>query len=106
MCIRDSYKINWKRPPAPSWERESDLLHARQQVLEYRAGATLQIRQANWVYRRIRVGAAQREFARDKGAGFRPRGYSYVNDKTWARRFRGTILPVGAYCWYKGQDHH
>ena len=53
----------------------------------------------------MRVGAAQRELARDKGARFLPPGYSYVNHQMWARRFRDTILPVGAYFWYKGQDH-
>ena len=53
----------------------------------------------------MRVGAAQREFARDKGARFLPPGYSYVNHQTWARRLRSTILPVGACLWYKGQDN-
>ena len=53
----------------------------------------------------MRVGAAQRELARDKGARFLPPGYSYVNHQMWARRFRDTILPVGTYFWYKGQDH-
>ena len=53
----------------------------------------------------MRVGAAQRENARDKSARFLPNGYSYVNHQTWAHRFPGTILPVGAYFWYKSQDY-
>ena len=96
------YETPWKGLLRPTWERESDLLHARQCILEYWAGVPLQLRQANRVYRRMRVGAAQRELARDKAARFLPPGYSYVNHQTWARRFRGTILPVGAYFWYKG----
>ena len=58
----------------------------------------------NRVYRRMRVGSAQRELARDKGARLLPPGYSCVNHKTWARRFRDTILPAVDYFWYKGQD--
>ena len=57
----------------------------------------LKVRQASRVYRRIRVGAAQRVLACDMGARFLPPGYSCVNRQTWARRFRGNILPVGAY---------
>ena len=57
------------------------------------------------MYRRMRLGATQRELARAKGARFLPSGYSYVNHHRWARRFRGTILLVGAYVWHKGQDH-
>ena len=53
----------------------------------------------------MRVGAAQRELARDKGARFLPPGYSYVNQQTWTRRFSGTTLPIGSRFWYKGQDH-
>ena len=43
----------------------------------------LQLRQANRVYRPMRVGGAHRELARDNGARFLPPGYSYVNHKTW-----------------------
>ena len=57
------------------------------------------------MYRRMRLGATQRELARAKGARFLPPGYRYVNHHTWVRRFRGTILPVSAYFWYRGQDH-
>ena len=74
-------------------------------MFEYWACAPLQLRQANQVYRRMRVGAAQRELARDKGVRFLPHAYGYVNCQTLTRQFSGTILPVGAYFWYKGQDH-
>ena len=89
----------------PSWEREGGLVYSRQHMLEYWACAPLQLRQANQVYRRMRVGAAQRELARDKGARFLPPGYSYANHQTFACRFCDTVLPAGACVWYKGQDH-
>ena len=97
------YETHWKSLLRPSWEREADLLHARQNILELWAGAPLQHKGANQVYRRMRVVATQRELARDKGARFLPSGYSKVNHQTWARRFRDTILHVGADFWYKGQ---
>ena len=53
----------------------------------------------------MRVGDAQRELTRAKGARFLPPGYSYVYHHKWARSFRGSTRPVGAYFWYKGQDH-
>ena len=99
------YETHWKGFLRPSCQREADLSHARQHILEYWAGTPLQLRQANRVYRSMRVGAAQCELARAKGARFLPPGYGYVNHHTWARRLRGTILPVGVYFWYKGQDH-
>ena len=33
------YETRWKGLPRPSWEREADLLHARQHILEY-SGST------------------------------------------------------------------
>ena len=99
------YETHWKGFLRPSCQREADLSHARQHILEYWAGAPLQLRQTNRVYRRIRVDAAQSKLARNKVARFLPPEYSYVNHQTWARQFRGTILPVGAYFWHKGQDH-
>ena len=52
----------------------------------------------------MRVGAAQRELACDKGARFLPPGYRCVDQQTWNCRFSGTTLPIGAQVWYKGQD--
>ena len=99
------YETHWKGLLRPFWEREADLLHARQHILDYWAGAPLQLRQTSWVYHRMRVCAAQREHARSKGGRFLPPGNSYFNHHTWARRFLGTILPVGNYFWHKGQYH-
>ena len=64
------YETHWKGLLRPSWEREADLLHARQHILEYWAGAPLQLGQANRVCRRMRVGAVLRELARAKGDRF------------------------------------
>ena len=64
------YETHWKGLLRPSWEREADLLHARQHILEYWAGAPLQPGQANRVCRRMRVGAVLRELARAKGDRF------------------------------------
>lgn len=55
------------------------------------------LQQGNLVYRRMRMGVAQHELARDKGSRFLPRVYSYTNRRTLSRRFIGTILPVGVY---------
>ena len=57
------------------------------------------------VYRRMRVGAAQRELAHGKGVRFLPPEYSYVNCQTLTSRFSGTILPVVAYFWHNDPDH-
>lgn len=62
------YETRWKGLLRPSWERGSDLLpptHLR--PLERRASTLLKLRQANRAYRRMRVGASQRELAWDKG---------------------------------------
>ena len=99
------YETHWKGLLRPSRESEADLFHARRHILEYWTGAPLQLRQANRVYRHMRVGAAQRDLARGKDARFLPPGCSYVNHHTWARRFRGTNLPVGTYFWDKAQDN-
>ena len=97
------YETHGKGLLRPSWEREADLLHARDTSsntgpaplsnLDRRTGCTAV---CAWV-------PLKRELARDKGARFLPPGYSYVNHQTWARRFRDTILHVGADFWYKGQ---
>ena len=73
-------------------------------ILECWAGTPLLLGSTNRAHRPMRVGAAQRELARDKGARFLPPGYSYVDHHTWTRRFSGTTLPVGAYICCMGQD--
>ena len=52
----------------------------------------------------MRIGAAERELARDKGERSASPGYDFVTRDVWARRFRNTVLPVGAHFWYKAQD--
>ena len=83
-----------------------DLQHLRQHILQYWAGTPLQLQQANRLYRRMRVGAAQRELSRDQGARFLSPGYSLITHQDWTRRFSSTILPVGAHFWYKARDVH
>ena len=100
------YEIHWKDLSQPSWEREMDLQHSRQHILRYWAGTPLQLQQTNRLYRRMRVGAAQRKLSRDQGARFLSPGYSLVTHHDWTHRFSSSILPVGAHFWYKARDHH
>ena len=83
-----------------------DLQRSRQYILHYWAGTPLQHQQANRLYRRMRVGAAQRELSRDQGARFLSPGYSLVTHQDWTRRLSTTVLPVDAHFWYKARDHH
>ena len=83
-----------------------DLQHSRQHILHYWASTPLQHQQQNRLYRRIRVGAAQRELSRDQGARFVSPGYSLVTHQYWTRRFSTTVLPVGTHFWNKARDHH
>ena len=69
-AIAGLYETHWKGLLRPSWEREAA------HILEYWAGAPLQLRQENRVYRRMRVDAAQCELVRAKGARFLPPGHS------------------------------
>ena len=59
----------------------------------------------------MRIGAASREIARDKGARFPSPGYDYVTPgydyvtrDTWLCRFHYCALPAGVYLWYKTHD--
>ena len=70
----------------PSWEREIDLHLSRSHILRWR------------------VGAAQRELSRNNGERFLAPGYACVPRAEWLRRYRDTVLPKGAYFWYKGDD--
>jgi hypothetical protein len=97
------YETHWTGLLRPSWEREMDLQHSRHQILLYWAGNPNQHRQTNRLYRRMR-GAAERELSRLKGGRTSSPGYDFVPRDVWARRFRDTVLPVGAHFWYKAQD--
>ena len=98
------YKTHWVGLPEPSWEREMDLHLSRSHILRYWAGTPDQHRQTNRLYRRMRIGAAQRELSRNNGELFLAPGYACVTRAEWLRRYRDTGLPKGAHCWYKGDD--
>ena len=52
----------------------------------------------------MRIGAAAREFARNKAERSPSPGYDYVSRDPWLRRFRYSPLPAGDYFWYKARD--
>ena len=62
----------------PSWEREVNLQLFRDNILRYWAGTPNQHRQTNRLYRRMRIGAAQRELSRSNGERFLAPGYACV----------------------------
>ena len=55
------YNTHWVGLSNPSWEPEMDLHLSRSHILRYWAGTPDQHRQTNRLYRRMRIGAAQRE---------------------------------------------
>ena len=61
------YKTHWVGLSEPSWDREMDLQLSRTHILRYWAGTPDQYRQTNRLYRRMRIGAAQRELSRNSG---------------------------------------
>ena len=73
-------------------------------ILRYWAGTPHQHRQISRLYRRMHIGAAQRELSRNNGERFLASGYSCVPLAEWLRRYRDTVLPKGAHFWYKGDD--
>ena len=64
----------------------------------------LQHRQTNRLYRRMRIGAAQRELYRNNGKRFLAPGYAFVLRAEWLRRCSDTVLPKGAHFWYKSDN--
>ena len=64
------YKTHCVGISEPSWEREMDLHLSRSHILRYWAGTPDQHRQTNRLYRRMRIGAAQRELSRNNGERF------------------------------------
>ena len=77
---------------------------SRHAILRYWAGTPNQHRQANRLYSRMRIGAAQRELSRGNGERFLASGYGCVLHADWFRRHNTTVLPNGAHLWYKGDD--
>ena len=81
-----------------------DLQLYRTHILRYWAGTPDQQRQTNRVYRRMCVGAAQRELSRNNGERFVAPNYAYVPRAEWIRRYHDTVLPKGAHSWHKGDN--
>jgi len=89
------YETHWKGLLRPSWEREMDLQHSRKQILLYWAGTPDQHRQTNRLYRRMRIGAAERELSCIKRERSSSPGYEYVP----LRRLGPPFSQHRAACW-------
>ena len=98
------YKTHWAGLSEPSWDREMDLHLSRSHIVRYWAGTPDQHRQTNRLYRRMRIGAAQRELSRNNGERFLTPGYACIPRADWFRRYHDTVLPKGAHFWHKGDD--
>ena len=61
------YETQWTGVSRPSWEREIDLQLFRHELFRDWTGTPNQHRQTNRLYRRILIGAAQRELSRRNG---------------------------------------
>ena len=81
-----------------------DLQLSCRELLRYWAGTLNQHRQTNHLYRRMRIGATQRELSRSNGKRFLAPGYGCVSHADWLRRYCNTVLPNGALFLYKGDD--
>ena len=90
------YNTHWVGLSNPSWEPEMDLHLSRSHILRYWAGTPDQHRQTNRPYRRMRIGAAQRELSRNGERLLAP-GYACVPRAEWLRLYRDTVLPRGAH---------
>ena len=77
---------------------------SRSHILRCWAGTPDQHRQTNRLYRRMRIGAAQRELSRNNGERFLAPGYACVPRAKWLRRYRDTVLSKGYHVWYKSDD--
>ena len=86
------YKTHWVGLSEPSWEREMDLKLSRTHIVRYWAGTPDQQCQTNRLYRRMRIGAAQREFSRNKGESFLAPGYPCVPRAEWLHRYSDAVL--------------
>ena len=76
----------------------------RHEILHYWAGTPNQHSQTNSLYRRMRIGAAQREFSGSNSERFMPSGYGCVPRAEWLSCYSTTVLPDGAHFRYKGND--
>ena len=62
------------------------------------------LRTTNRLYRRMRIGAAQRKLSRNYGERFLAPGYVCAPRPEWLCRYRDTMLPKGAHVWYRGDN--
>ena len=99
-----TYKTHWTGLSRPSWEWEKDLQLFLHDMLRYWADIPNQHRQTNRLYRRIRIGAAQRQLPQSNGERFLAPGYGCVPRAEWLSRYSTTVLPNGAHFWCKGDD--
>ena len=76
----------------------------RHEILRYWAGTPNQHRQTNRLYRRMRIGAAQRELSRNNGERFLADGYGCVPSTEWLHRYSTTVHIDGAHFWFKDDD--
>ena len=72
------YETHWTGLSRSSWEREMDPQLSRHETLRCWAGTPNQYRQTILLYRRMRIGAAQRELSRSNGERFLAPGYGCV----------------------------
>ena len=86
------YEMHWTGLSGPSRELEMDFRH---DILRYWTGTPNQRRQTNRLYRRMRIGAAQRELSRSNGERFSAHGYGCVPRAEWLRRYSATVFPMG-----------
>ena len=70
----------------------------------YWVGTPNQHRQTNRLYRRMRIGAAQRELSRNNGERFLAHGYGCVPRAEWLSRYSTTVLPNGVHFWCKSDE--
>ena len=93
------YKTHWAGLSEPSWEREMGLHLSRSHILRYWAGTPDQHRQTNRLYRRMRIGTAQRELSRNNGERFLAPGYACVPRAEWLRGVAPPLPRYGAPQW-------
>ena len=73
-----------------------DLQLSRQEMLRYCAGTPNQYGQTNRLYRRMQIGASQRELARSNGERFLAPDHGCVPPAEWLSRYSATVFPTGA----------
>ena len=98
------YETRWTGLSRPSWEWQMELLLSRHENLRSWADTPNQHRHTNRLYRRMRTGAARREFSWSNGERFLAPDYDCVSHPDWLRRNCSTELPNGAHFGYNGDD--